>query len=298
MNTRFRGLGVAVVTPFKYDKSVDHENLAGLVESLIAGGVDYLVALGTTSETPTLNESEKEAVLRTIIRANAGRLPVVMGLGGPCTNDILEKFDCFDFTGVDAILSVTPYYNKPSQEGLYEHYSEIAYHSPRPIILYNVGHRTACNLEFETTMRLAERYEKIIAIKEASGNMNQIMKLVKHKPEGFLVISGDDALTLPLLSIGIDGLVSVVANAFPRHYSQIVHLAFNGDFAEARRWHDDILDLTQACFKEGNPAGIKAILTMQQKIEYHLRLPLTRISQTLADEYKKLMLNLKCEYHG
>lgn len=295
MSAKFRGLGVAVVTPFKQDGKIDTESLANLVEKLIAGGVDYLVALGTTSETPTLCDSEKEEVLRTIIRANAGRVPVVMGLGGPCTNDIIDKCQHFDFSGVDAILSVTPYYNKPSQQGLYDHYCEIAYHSPLPIILYNVGHRTACNIDFETTIKLATDCKNIIAIKEASGNMNQIMKLVKHKPDGFLVISGDDAVTLPLLAIGIDGLVSVTANAYPRHFAQIVHLAFDNQFEEARRWHNDIFDLTQACFKEGNPAGIKAILAMQNKIEYYLRLPLTRVSPELINQYKSLMLNLQCE---
>ncbi|MDR2980485.1 MAG: 4-hydroxy-tetrahydrodipicolinate synthase [Bacteroidales bacterium] len=294
MNKKFRGLGVAVVTPFTQTGNVDHKSLESIVESLVEGGVDYLVALGTTSETPTLCECEKDEVLRTIIRANAGRLPVVMGLGGPCTRDIIAMCDNFDFSGVDAILSVTPYYNKPSQDGLYEHYCEIAHHSPLPVILYNVGHRTACNIEFETTIKLAKDCEKIIAIKEASANMNQIMKLVKHKPDDFLVISGDDAVTLPLLAIGIDGLVSVVANAFPKHFSQIVHLAFENKFDEARRWHNDILDITQACFKEGNPAGIKAIMAMQHKIEYYLRLPLTRISPALAEEYKTLIINLQC----
>ena len=289
MNNRLRGLGVAVVTPFLQNGEIDFENLTSLVENLIAGGVDYLVALGTTSESPTLSDKEKEEVLQTIVKSAKGRMPIVMGLGGPCTHEILNKLKHTDFSGVDAILSVTPYYNRPSQEGLYEHYSEIAYHSPLPVILYNVGSRTACNLEPETTLRLAHDCEKIVAIKEASGNMNQIMYLIKHKPENFLVISGDDAVTLPLLAVGIDGLISVVANAYPAEIANMIHLAFERNFAEAAQIHANMLDLTQACFKEGNPAGIKAILALQGKIGYNLRLPLTRVSQSLQNQYKELM---------
>lgn len=289
MTAKFKGTGVAVVTPFLQNGDIDFYNLEKLVDDLITNGVDYLLALGTTSETPTLTAKEKKEVVKTIVKTTSGRVPILMGLGGPCTNDILCHFEQDDFTGVDAILSVTPYYNRPSQSGLYEHYCEIAFHSPLPIILYNVGARTACNLEPETTLRLAKDCEKIIGIKEASGNMNQIMKIIRHKPENFLVISGDDAVTLPLLAVGADGLISVVANAFPKTVSEMVRYGLNGKFREALICHNSLLDITQACFKEGNPAGIKAVLALQNKINYYLRLPLTRISAELQNQLKELI---------
>lgn len=289
MNKKFKGLGVAVVTPFLQNGDIDFENLERLVDHLIINGVNYLLALGTTSETPTLSEKEKQQIVRTIVRTNKGRVPILMGLGGPCTNDILRHLENDDFTGIDAILSVTPYYNRPSQTGLYEHYCEIAFRSPLPIILYNVGPRTACNLEPETTLQLANDCEKIIGIKEASGNMNQIMRLIKHKPKDFLVISGDDAITLPLLAVGIDGLISVVANAFPKAVAEMVQLGLNEQFSEALIRHNELIDITQACFKEGNPAGIKAVLTLQGKINYYLRLPLTRVSSELQNQLNELI---------
>ncbi|MEG1556373.1 MAG: 4-hydroxy-tetrahydrodipicolinate synthase, partial [Bacteroidales bacterium] len=193
-----------------------------------------------------------------------------------------------DLTGISAILSVTPYYNRPSQEGLYEHYMEIGRHSPLPVILYNVRSRTACNLDAETTLKLAYDCQNIIGIKEASGNMNQIMKVVKHKPQDFLVISGDDAITLPLMAAGIDGLISVVANAYPKEVAQMIHLAMQDHFADARNIHHHLLDITQACFKEGNPAGVKTFLAIQGKIGYHLRLPLTRVSTELQKYIKEI----------
>ena len=292
MTSQWKGLGVAVVTPFLQSGKIDYENLEKLVDGLIAGGVNYLLALGTTSETPTLTEDEKQKVLQTIVKTNAGRVPMLAGLGGPCTQTILSHLQNDDFTGIDAILSVAPYYNRPSQEGLYEHYCKIAYHSPLPVILYNVGARTACNLEADTTLRLAKDCKKIIGIKEASGNMQQIMHLIYHKPENFLVISGDDGITLPLLAVGIDGLISVLGNAFPKQMSEMVNQALSGNFAEAKQYHNQIFEITSFCFKEGNPAGIKAILALQGKIDYYLRLPLTRVSTELQNEYKKLIEKL------
>lgn len=281
MKNRLKGLGVALVTPFKLTGEIDFENLKRLVDDIIDNGVDYVVALGTTSESPTLTEEEKQAVLATIVEAVNHRVPVVMGLGGPSTYDILRKFDKLDFTGVDAVLSVTPYYNRPSQEGLYEHYKLLAEHSPRPIILYNVGSRTSCNIEAETTLRLAADCSNIVGIKEASGQMGQIMKVAKHAPADFLVTSGDDALTLPLIAAGVQGVISVVANAFPKLMSEMVSYALSGDFASALQRHYELLDWTQMCFKEGNPAGIKACLSLQGKIDYNLRLPLTPVSDGL-----------------
>jgi len=285
---QFKGLGVAMVTPFLQTGEVDYPNVEQLVNHLIHSGVDYLVALGTTGETPTLTDEEKHNIVRTIVETNQNRVPVIVGMGGPSTRHILQQFKTFDFSGISAILSVTPYYNKPTQTGLIEHYQELAYHAPLPMILYNVGSRTGCNMEAETTLKLAEN-EKIIGIKEASGVMNQIMYLVKHKPEDFLIISGDDAITLPLMSVGVDGLISVVGNAFPAEMANMVHLAQEGNFIEAAAVHHQMLDIIQACFKEGSPAGVKAFLAMQNRLDYYLRLPLTRVSNEHQAWIKKLI---------
>ena len=285
---QLKGLGVAMVTPFLQTGEVDYPNLEQLVNHLIHSGVDYLVALGTTGETPTLTDDEKHKIVRTIVEANQNRVPVIVGMGGPSTQHILQQFKTFDFSGISAILSVTPYYNKPTQTGLIEHYQELTYHAPLPMILYNVGSRTGCNMEAETTLKLAEN-EKIIGIKEASGVMNQIMYLVKHKPEDFLIISGDDAITLPLMAVSVDGLISVVGNAFPAEMANMVHLAQEGNFKEAAVIHHQMLDIIQACFKEGSPAGVKAFLAMQNRLDYYLRLPLTRVSNEHQAWIKKLI---------
>jgi 4-hydroxy-tetrahydrodipicolinate synthase len=284
---QFKGLGVALVTPFLQTGDVDYPNLIQLVNHLIHSGVDYLVALGTTGETPTLTDDEKHKIVRTVVDANQNRVPVIVGMGAPSTQHILNQFKTFDFSGISAILSVTPYYNKPTQAGLIEHFQELAYHAPLPIILYNVASRTGCNLEADTTLKLAEN-KNIIGIKEASGVMNQIMYLVKHKPEDFLIISGDDAITLPLMAIGVDGLISVAGNAFPAELAQMVHLAQEGNFIDAAVIHNQILDIIQACFKEGSPAGVKAFLAIQNRLEYYLRLPLTRVSNEHQAYIKKL----------
>lgn len=287
-----RGLGVALVTPFNREGEVDYARLRQLVDDVIQHKANYVVALGTTSESPTLTQQEKHDVVRTVVETVAGRVPVIMGCGGPSTRVVIDKLTHADLSGISAILSVTPYYNLPSQEGLKEHYREIAYRSPLPIILYNVWKRTSCNIEADTTLFLANEYDNIIGIKEASGNMNQIMKVVKHRPVGFWVISSDDAITLPLLAAGVDGLISVVANAFPAEVSQMVNLGLNNRFPEARKLHEKLLDITQACFKEGNPAGIKAVLALQEKLEYYLRLPLVRVSGEHQQYIKNLMENL------
>ncbi|MBQ7489657.1 MAG: 4-hydroxy-tetrahydrodipicolinate synthase [Bacteroidales bacterium] len=288
-NNKFKGLGVALVTPFSESGEIDFGCLEKLTDDVINNGVDYVVALGTTSESPTLKDKEKVEVVRTVVSAVGGRVPVVMGLGGPSTYEVIDRFKGWNFDGVDAILSVTPYYNRPSQEGLYAHYRTIAHYSPLPIILYNVRSRTSCNIEADTTLRLANDCKNIIAIKEASGNINQIMRIVKHKPDDFLVISGDDAITLPLLATGVDGLISVVANAFPKEISQMVHLGLDGRFDEARKIHLRMLDITQSCFKEGNPSGIKAMLSLQGKANNLLRLPLVRVSAELESQMRQLL---------
>ena len=289
MTNRLKGTGVALITPFLENGQVDFSALEKLVEDEIQNGIDYLVALGTTSESPALSQKEKEEVVRTVVSVNAGRVAVLRGLGGPNTLELVEQLHTLDFTGVDAILSVTPYYNRPSQEGVYRHYHTLADNSPLPIILYNVPKRTGCNIEADTTLRLANDCPNIIAVKEASGNLNQIMRIVKHKPAEFSVISGDDAITLPLIAAGADGLISVVANAFPKEVSTMVRLARQDKIAEARAIHLALLDFTQACFKEGSPAGIKALMWLQGKIQNQLRLPQAPVSETLVEKFKLLL---------
>lgn len=289
MNNRLKGTGVAVITPFLPDGKIDFASLGKLVEDYIANGVDYLVTVCTTSETPTLSEEEKDEVVNCIVRVNAGRVAIVRGLGGPNTMELVHQLQTRDFTGVDALLSVTPFYNRPSQEGVYQHYKLLAENSLLPIILYNVPGRTGCNIDAATTLRLANDFPNIVAVKEASGMMNQIMKIIAHKPAGFSVISGDDALTLPLLAAGVDGVISVIANAFPKEMSTMVRLARNNQFAEARQIHLRLLDYIQACFREGSPCGIKALMSLQGKIQNNLRLPQVPASEALIETFKNLL---------
>ena len=293
-SNKFRGVGVAVVTPFNSEGKVDYLALERLIDDIICNHIDYLVLLGTTGETPNISHDERQEIVRTAVRVNAKRVPIVVGFGGPSTHLVVEQLSNFDFTGVDAILSVTPFYNRPTQQGLIEHFTTIAYHSPLPIILYSIKGRTGCNIDIETVLQLAEN-EKFIGIKEASGNMNQIMGLIKKTPEDFVVISGDDAITLPLLAAGADGVISVVANAYPAEISEMVHLAMENKFVEARQYHLSMLDITQACFKEGNPAGIKTFLSVQGKIDYYLRLPLTRVSETHQAYIKRLATEMRTQ---
>lgn len=289
MTERLKGTGVALITPFFPDGTIDFATLEKLVDDLIAQGVDYLVTVCTTSETPTLSEEEKDEIVRTVVRANRGRVAVIRGMGGPDTRELIHSLQTKDFTGVDAILSVAPFYNKPSQEGLYQHYKTVAGLSPLPIILYNVPGRTGCNIEADTTLRLANDCPNIIAVKEASGIMNQIMRIIAHKPADFSVISGDDAITLPLLAAGVDGVISVVANAFPKEVSTMVRLARQNRFDEARQIHLRLLDFTQACFREGSPAGIKALLSLQGKIQNCLRLPQVPVSESTMNTFRELI---------
>lgn len=274
INNKLTGMGVALITPFKTDESIDFEALARIVELQIKNGTDYLVVCGTTAETPTLTEEEKEEITRFVIGVNAGRLPVVLGVGGNNTKAVVDKLQHYDFTGIDAILSVTPYYNKPSQEGLYQHYAAIAKASPIPVILYNVPGRTGVNMLASTTLRLANEFSNICAIKEASGNFTQIDDIIKNKPEDFMVISGDDGITFPLITLGAVGVISVIGNAFPREFSRMVRLALEGDYANARTIHYRFTELIELLFVEGNPAGVKSMLAVMGIIENKLRLPL------------------------
>ena len=291
MTERLKGTGVALITPFLPDGTIDFLCLEKLVEELISNGIDYLVTVCTTSETPTLSEEEKDEIVRTVVKVNRGRVAIIRGMGGPDTRELVTSLQTKDFTGVDAILSVAPFYNRPSQNGLYQHYKTVAEHSPLPVILYNVPGRTGCNIDADTTLRLANDCPNIIAVKEASGMMNQIMRIINHKPADFSVISGDDALTLPLLAAGVDGVISVVANAFPKEVSTMVRLARHNDFNEARKIHLQLLDFTQACFREGSPAGIKALLSLQGKIQNCLRLPQVPVSEQLMNTFRELIQN-------
>lgn len=275
---RFKGTGVAMITPFKQDKSVDFRAFENLIESLIRNQVDYLLVMGTTAESVTLNEVEKKEIIETAIRVNAGRVPLMLGLGGNCTENVVNAIKKQNFSGIDAILSVTPYYNKPNQEGLYLHYSEIAKASPVPVMLYNVPGRTGINMKSETVLRLAHEHKNIFGIKEASGDIIQIMDLIKNRPNGFLVISGDDAITFPLVTLGGDGVISVIANAFPKEFSQMVRDVLNGDLDKSKAMHFRYTDIIKNLFIEGNPAGIKALLNIQNMIENELRLPLVPVS--------------------
>ncbi len=267
-------MGVALITPFKTDESVDFEALSRLVEHQIKNGTDYLVVCGTTAETPTLTEAEKDKITRFVVECVGERLPIVLGVGGNSTKAVVDKLTTIDLSGIDAILSVTPYYNKPSQEGLYQHYAAIAKASPLPIVLYNVPGRTGVNMLPTTTLRLANEFSNICAIKEASGNFSQIDDIIKNKPADFMVISGDDAITFPLITLGAVGVISVIGNAFPREFSRMVRLALEGDYDNARKIHHRFTELIELLFVEGNPAGVKSMLALMGFIANKLRLPL------------------------
>jgi len=289
MHNKFRGTGVALITPFHKDGSIDFNCLGGLIDNIINKGVNYLVALGTTGESVTLSKDEKTAIIGFVVEQVAGRVPVVLGLGGNNTQEIINCIRSYDFEGIAAILSVTPYYSKPSQKGLYQHYKIIGNLSPVPVILYNVPGRTSVNMSAETTLRLAYDIEGIIGIKEASGDMLQCMAIIKDRPKDFLVISGDDALTLPLISIGGDGVISVVANAYPNEFSGLVDNALKGNIAKAQTAHYLLLELIENLFVEGNPAGVKAVLELLGQCENNLRLPLTQISRGTINKLSVLV---------
>lgn len=287
--SKFKGTGVAIVTPFKENRSVDFDGLGRLVEHLISGGIDYLVVNGTTGESVTLSRQEKLDVLAFVIKVNNGRVPLVFGIGGNNTQDILDCFHTYDFTGVDAILSVSPFYNKPSQEGIYQHYKAIAEICPLPLILYNVPARTGSHMEAETVLRLANDCKNVIGVKEASGVIFNSMKIIKNKPEGFLVISGDDILNLPIIASGGDGIISVIANAFPKDYSNMVKAALTGDFKTAQQLHYKYFDMVHYMFIDGNPPGIKATLKILGICGDSLRLPLVKVTNSTFQALEHLI---------
>ena len=279
MKTNIKGVGVALITPFKDNGEIDFEALGRLLDRVTAGGADYLVVLGTTAETPTLSAEERTAVRKFVIEKNGGKLPIILGIGGNCTAEVVRSIQTTDLEGVDAILSVTPYYNKPSQEGIYQHYKTIAEASPRPIVMYNVPGRTGVNMAAATTLRLAHECKNIIAVKEASGNI----------AEGFYVISGDDNLTLPMMAMGGDGVISVAVNAYPEKFCRMVHALQQGDVRSAAPLHLEMMEATDALFAEGNPVGVKAALTYYGVIRNNLRLPLVSSSAALDARLKNLI---------
>jgi 4-hydroxy-tetrahydrodipicolinate synthase len=293
MNKEFKGTGVAIVTPFHKYGTIDFTSLGELVDHLLSGGVDYIVALGTTSEAATLSDDEKVAVVEFIVDRVEGKLPIVVGIGGNNTSAIEAELKKIPYQNVDAILSVAPYYNKPNQKGLFYHYKALASVSDLPIILYNVPGRTCSNLSADTTVRLAHEFPNIIGIKEASGDLVQIMKIMRDKPSDFQVISGDDALTYSLIGVGAIGVISVTANAYPKVYGAMVNAALQGKWAEARALHFSLIEFMEAIFEDGNPAGIKSALSSMGIIKHHLRLPMVKVNVQTANRIKQFVDDFK-----
>jgi 4-hydroxy-tetrahydrodipicolinate synthase len=288
----FTGTGVALVTPFKKDDSIDFRALTNVVEHVIKNGVEYLVALGTTGETPVLSYEEQLKIIHHVKKVNEGRLPLVVGMGGNDTRQQINRIENADFDGIAAILTASPYYNKPNQKGIYNHYMTIAGASPVPVIIYNVPSRTGSNISAETTLKLAGECGNFAGIKEASGNLVQIMKIAKDKPAGFDLISGDDAFTLPMISIGGCGVISVIGNAFPRQISEMVRLALDNSWDEARSVHYSLLEIIDQLFIEGSPAGVKAALNILNICENQVRLPLTTVSRTTYGKLTELIRSI------
>ena len=283
---KFHGTGVAMITPFKSDGSVDHTALKTVIDYIIDGGVEYIVSLGTTGEAATLSSDEKKAVWDTTVTHVNGRVNLVAGIGGNNTSEVLNDLKKFDSKGFNAVLSVCPYYNKPTQEGIYQHYKAIADHSPLPVILYNVPGRTGVNMTAETTLRLAHDHKNIIAMKEASGNFEQFNKIIKDKPADFLFISGDDPITLPLIAMGAVGVISVIGNALPGIFSTMVRMCLDGKFIEAQPLHHSLTEFTSLCFVEGNPGGVKSAMKQLGICNDTMRMPLVNVSDGIEHQIK------------
>lgn len=284
MGMNLLGIGVALVTPFTKDKQIDFTALGRIVEHVVSNGADFLVVLGTTGETPTLNDHEKALVLDFVREKTAGRVPLVVGIGGYNTNAVINSIQSFDLHGYSAVLSVVPPYSKPSQEGIYQHFKAIASASPLPIVLYNVPGRTGVNMTADTTLRLAREVSNIIGIKEASGNMRQIETILREKPEGFSLVSGDDGNTYPLMTLGAQGVISVLGNAYPKDFGEMVHLCLEGNYIEAVEIHHKFREIIRLLFADGNPAGVKCVMHDMGLLENELRLPLVPVSEHTADE--------------
>ena len=290
----FSGTGVALVTPFrKGQDNIDFTKLANLINYVIDGGVNFIVALGTTSEAATMTELEKAALRDYIVETVAGRVPIMLGMGGNNTLALTDAIQRTNFEGISGLLSVTPYYNKPQQRGLVQHFHMVAEVSPVPVMLYNVPGRTGCNMTAETTLQIAEECPNVMGVKEASGNMTQIMEILRNKPANFQLLSGDDALTCPMIAMGATGVISVMANALPKEMSQMVNYAMKGDLKRALPLHYKMLPLMQAIFEEGNPGGVKALLELKEIISNQLRLPLCKVSKTLYNKLATLDTEFK-----
>lgn len=287
---KFYGTGVALITPFLDDETIDKNGLVKVINHVVEGGVEYVVSMGTTGESVTLSEQERFEIIELTVKTVNKRVPVVAGFGGNNTQEIIRSIKKFSFDGVDAILINSPYYNKPSQEGIYQHYMAIDAISPLPIIIYNVPGRTSSNIEAETTVQLAANSNHIIGIKEASGNFMQCMKIIRDAPENFLVISGDDPVTLPFIATGMVGVISVIANAYPKKFSDMVRLCMNNDFASAKKPHLDLIEITELIFKEGSPAGVKCAMKQLGICGEKVRLPLWKVSDGLG---QKIIASIK-----
>jgi 4-hydroxy-tetrahydrodipicolinate synthase len=284
---KFKGTGVAIITPFKNDSSIDFAAFGRIINHVINGGVNYIVAMGTTGEASTLTKDEKKAIISYVVETVDSRMPVVIGIGGNNTQEVINSIRYADLNGVDGILSVAPYYNKPNQRGLFQHFKAIATCSPIPVILYNVPGRTNCNISSETCLELAHECENIVAVKEASGDITQIMKIIKGKPENFSVISGDDMMTIPVIAAGGSGVISVLANAFPAQCSELVNHSIKNNYKSAREIQFRFIEMIELLFLEGNPAGVKAILNIMNICQNNLRLPLVPASRTLITRIQK-----------
>lgn len=289
-------MGIALVTPFRTDGSVDYDALIRLVDHQISHGADFLCILGTTAETPTLTKEEKREIRRVVVERVAGRLPLLMGCGGNCTQAVIDELRSTDWNGIDGVLSVCPMYNKPSQEGLYQHFKAISEASPVPVVLYNVPGRTGVNMTAETTLRLARECDNVVAIKEASGNITQMDEIIKNKPANFDVISGDDGITFPLITLGAVGVISVIGNALPAEFSRMVRLALRGEYDPALKIHHKFTELFKLLFVDGNPAGVKAMLHAMGLIENQLRLPLVPTRIVTEESISSIVRELGLKY--
>jgi 4-hydroxy-tetrahydrodipicolinate synthase len=289
----FKGLGIALITPFTKDGAVDYVSIKRLLEYQIDNGADFFCILATTGETPCLTKEEKQKIKELVIDVNQGRIPILMGCGGNNTAAVVSEIKETDWKGIDGILSVCPYYNKPSQEGLYQHFKAISLASPLPLVLYNVPGRTGINLKAETTVRLANDFDNIVAIKEASGSLEQVDEIIKNKPDRFDVISGDDALTFSMIASGAAGVISVIGNALPKEFSRMIRLEFNGEYEPARKIHHKFTELYSLLFVDGNPAGVKALLSEMNMIENELRLPLVPIRITTMQKMANILKEIR-----
>lgn len=296
IQTKLRGMGVALITPFKEDENIDFPALGRMVDFILQNNADFLCVLGTTAETPTLTEEEKKQVKKFVIERVNGEVPILLGVGGNNTRAIVDALKHDDYTGVDAILSVAPYYNKPSQEGIYQHFKAISEATNLPIVLYNVPGRTGVNMTADTTLRIARDFKNVIAIKEASGDITQMDDIIKNKPDNFDVISGDDGITFPLITLGAVGVISVIGNAFPREFSRMTRLALKGDYEHALAIHHKFTELFKLLFVDGNPAGVKSILSVMGMIKNKLRLPLIPTRITTYEAIRKVLNELNIKY--